>query len=65
MPASDSSRQPPPSLAVGLALVILSCSLLAVDADGTTQVVVRVLQVGLAILGAVVLGRVARQTLSR
>lgn len=42
---------------LGLALVILSCGLLAVRTDGAPQVVVRLLQVGLALAGAYLLGR--------
>ena len=45
----------------GLALVVVSCSLLAVDLDGTAGTVVRVLQVLLAFAGAVLLGTVVRK----
>lgn len=48
-----------PLMAVGLALVVLSCMLLAVRVQGSAMVLVRTAQVLSAIAGAMVLGRAA------
>jgi len=46
-------------MVVGTALVVLSCMLLLVRVDGSAATMVRTVQVLLAIVGAVVLGRAA------